>query len=35
MELDVFDQDAFAESGVPFYVVATDIKDGKTRLYQD
>lgn len=29
MELDVFDQDAFAESGVPFYVVATDIKTGK------
>ena len=29
MELDVFDQEAFAESGVPFYVVTTDIETGK------
>ena len=29
MELDVFDQEAFAESGVPFYVVSTDIETGK------
>ncbi len=29
MELDVFDQKAFAESGVPFYVVTTDIETGK------
>ncbi|MGT2683547.1 patatin-like phospholipase family protein [Streptococcus porci] len=29
MELDKFDQAAFARSGVPFYVVATDIETGK------
>ncbi len=29
MELDVFDQEAFADSGVPFYVVTTDIETGK------
>ena len=29
MELDVFDQEAFAESGVPFYVVTTDIETSK------
>lgn len=29
MELDVFDQEVFAESGVPFYVVTTDIETGK------
>lgn len=29
MELDKFDQATFARSGVPFYVVATDIETGK------
>lgn len=29
MELDVFDQETFAKSGVPFYVVATDIETGQ------
>lgn len=29
MELDVFDQEVFANSGVPFYVVTTDIESGK------
>ncbi|WP_161980407.1 patatin-like phospholipase family protein [Streptococcus sp. S784/96/1] len=29
MELDKFDQERFAQSGTPFYVVATDIETGK------
>lgn len=29
MELDVFDHESFADSGVPFYVVTTDIETGK------
>lgn len=29
MELDRFDQEKFAQSGTPFYVVATDIETGK------
>ena len=32
MELDVFDQEAFAESGVPFYVVTTDIETGNQTI---
>ncbi len=34
MELDRFDQDAFAQSGVPFYVTVTNIETGQPEYYK-
>lgn len=34
MKLDIFDQEAFAQTNVPFYAVATDVETGKPEYFK-